>query len=97
MTDITLFTTSEYEAQTFDAVLIRDEVAMCIRAGDDGEDRVRLVPLDKVNHVDGDAATLLSDTEIPESFYGGGNYGFAAVSRFPDLQEHLETLEGEEY
>lgn len=94
MGDITLLTTSEYEAQAFDAVLLRDDVAVCVRASDD---LVRLVPLDKVNHVDGDGETLLSDTEIPDSFYGGGRYGFADVSRFPDLQDHLDALEGEDY
>ena len=96
MGDITLLTTSEYEAQSFDAVLVRDDIAVCVRA-DDGDDLVRLVPIDKVNHVDGNGEALLADTEIPESFYGGGRYGFADVSQFPDLQEHLEALQGENY
>lgn len=96
MGDITLFTTSEYEPQTFDAVLVRGDVVVCVRL-DDGDDLVRLVPIDKVNQVDGDPETLLVDTEIPESFYGGGDYGFADASQFPALREHLETIQSEAY
>ncbi|AQL41814.1 hypothetical protein BV210_03380 [Halorientalis sp. IM1011] len=94
MGSITLFTTSEYEPQAFDAVLFRETLVVCVQAD---EESVRLVPLDKVNHVDGDADDVLVDTEIPESFYGGAEYGLADVEAFPDLQTHLEDLEGEEY
>ncbi|MFB6082868.1 MAG: hypothetical protein ABEJ94_01320 [Halorientalis sp.] len=94
MGSITLYTTSEYEPQAFDAVLFRDRLAVCVRAD---EGAVRLVPLDKVNHVDGDADDVLVETEIPESFYGGAEYGFADVDKFPELQAHLEELEGETY
>ncbi|WP_335999594.1 hypothetical protein [Halorientalis halophila] len=94
MGSITLFTTSEYEPQAFDAVLFRDDLVVCVRAD---EESVRLVPIDKVNHVDGDAEHVLVDTELPESFYGGAEYGFAAVEQFPALQAHLEDLRGEEY
>jgi hypothetical protein len=94
MGSITLFTTSEYEPQAFDAVLFRDELVVCVQADSES---VRLVPLDKINHVDGDAEDVLVETEIPESFYGGADYGFADVSQFPDLQTHLEELQGEEY
>ncbi|SEO86870.1 hypothetical protein SAMN05216388_102158 [Halorientalis persicus] len=94
MGSITLFTTSEYEPQAFDAVLFRDQLVVCVRAD---EDSVRLVPLDKVNHVDGDAESVLVETEIPESFYGGAEYGFADVEQFPDLQAHLEDIESEAY
>ncbi|WP_424019576.1 hypothetical protein ACOZ4N_08930 [Halorientalis pallida] len=94
MGSITLFTTSEYEPQAFDAVLFRDRLVVCVHAD---EDSVRLVPLDKVNHVDGDAEDVLVETEIPESFYGGAEYGFADVEQFPDLQAHLEDIESEAY
>jgi len=91
---ITLFTTSEYEAQSFDAVLFRESVVVCVHAESDD---VRLVPLDKINHVDGPAESLLTDTEIPESFYGGGEYGFVDIDQFPALQDHLDELAGEQY
>lgn len=94
MGDVTLFTTAEYEAQSFDAVLFRDELVVCVRVD---EDLVRVVPLDKVNHVDADADLLLVDTEIPESFYGGADYGFVDTDQFPDIQTHLEDLSGETY
>lgn len=94
MGKVTLLTTSEYEAQEFDAVLVREETVVCVRTDDD---LVRLVPLDKVNCVDGDPDTLLVDTEIPESFYGGGRCGFVEVDRFPDLREHLDELTDETY
>jgi len=91
---ITLFTAAEYEPQEFDAVLLRDSVVVCIRAG---TDEVRLVPMDTVNHVDGDAEHLLVDTEIPESFYGGSNYGFVDIEQFPDVREHLADLDDGSY
>lgn len=91
---ITLFTAAEYEPQEFDAVLLRDPVVVCVRAE---TDEVRLVPMDKVNHVDADAEHLLVDTEIPESFYGGSNYGFVDIERFPDIREHLTELTDETY
>lgn len=89
MGQITLFTTSEYEPQAFDAVLFRDNLVVCVRAD---EGLVRLVPVDKVNHVDGTAESILVDAELPESFYGGAEYGFADTEQFPDLQAHLEDL-----
>jgi len=91
---ITLATTAEYEAREFDAVLVREPLVVCVRAD---EDDMRLVPMDKVNHVDGDADDLLVDTQIPESFYGGADYGFVDVDRFPEIEEHLEELTGETY
>ncbi|MFD1587141.1 hypothetical protein ACFR9U_09105 [Halorientalis brevis] len=94
MDAITLFTTAEYEAQEFDAVLFRDDLVVCVRAA---ESDMRLVPIDKVNHVDGDAELLLTDTEIPESFYGGAECGFVDVEKFPEIQEHLTALESEDY
>lgn len=94
MGDVTLLTTSAYEAQSYDAVLVRDDVAVCVRSD---EGLVRLVPLDKVNYVDGDEDMLLTETEIPESFYGGAEYGFADVGEFPELEAHLADLAGETY
>ncbi|WP_246987549.1 hypothetical protein [Halorientalis marina] len=91
---ITLFTAAEYEPQEFDAVLLRDSVVVCVRAETDS---VRLVPMDKVNHVDGDAEHLLVDTEIPESFYGGSNYGFVDTEQFPEIEDHLAELTDETY
>lgn len=101
---IKLFTTNEYEGQTFDAVLVRERAAVCVeraeeadRHGDDEGTLVRIVPLDKVNHIDGDAETLLVDTEVPESFYGGGEYGFVDTTKFPEIESHLEALADETY
>ena len=94
MGSITLFTTSEYEPQAFDAVLFRERLVVCVQAD---TETVRLVPLDKVNHVDGEADDVLVETEIPESFYGGAEYGFADLDQFPELEAHLADLRGEEY
>ena len=91
---ITVFITAEYEAQQFDAVLVRENMVVCIQADDE---TVRLVPLDKVNHIDGDADALLTDTEIPESFYGGAASGFVDVEQFPEIEGHLAELSKEEY
>jgi len=91
---ITLFTTAEYEAQEFDAVLVRENAVVCVRAD---TDTLRLVPMDKVNHVDGDADTLLVGTEIPDSFYGGADYGFVDKAQFPEIEDHLAELSKEDY
>jgi hypothetical protein len=91
---ITLFTTAEYEAQEFDAVLVRDNTVVCVQADDD---TVRLVPMDKVNHIDGDGDLLLVDTEIPDSFYGGADRGFVDVDQFREIEEHLSELGKEDY
>ncbi|MFB6163648.1 MAG: hypothetical protein ABEJ31_00655 [Haloarculaceae archaeon] len=93
MGSITLLTTSEYEAQAFDAILVREPMVVCVRAGED----LRLVPLDKVNHIEGDPDMLLGETEIPESFHGGADYGFVDVEQFPEVANHLEELTGESY
>jgi hypothetical protein len=53
--------------------------------------------MDKVNHLDGPAEDLYHDTEIPESFYGGADYGFVDVAQFPEMEQHLEDLAGEQY
>jgi hypothetical protein len=91
MGSISLVTSTEYEPQAFDAVLVRDPVAVCIRSDDD----LRLVPLDKVNHVDADPALLLTGAEIPDSFYGGAPFGFVDREKFPDIESHLADLEAE--
>jgi hypothetical protein len=94
MSSITVFTVDEYEPQEFDAVLFRESTVVCLRSE---SDLVRIVPLDKVNHVDGDAESMLVDTEIPDSFYGGASHGFVDMSLFPDLEQHLEELTQETY
>lgn len=106
MRRVRLFTTTEYEGQTFDAVLVRERTAVCVREDDeetaahgdtDNDTLVRIVPLDKVNRVDCDEDALLVDTEIPESFYGGGEYGFVDTAVFPEIEAHLEELAEETY
>ena len=89
----TVFAVDEYESMAFDAVLVRERTVVCL----DGTDSVRVIPLDKVNHVDADPDLMLVEREIPESFYGGGDYGFVVLDEYPDLREHLEDLEAEEY
>ncbi|PSP84317.1 hypothetical protein BRC83_05435 [Halobacteriales archaeon QS_1_68_17] len=94
MAEITVTTVDEYEPQRYDAVTFRERVVVCVRS--DAE-TVRLVPLDKVNSVDGPPELFLSDTEIPESFYGGGEYGFVDADEFPAVEQHLEEVGREEY
>ena len=89
----TVFTVDEYDALEFDAVLFREQSIVCL----DGTDEVRVVPLTKVNHVDADPETMLVERELPESFYGGGEYGFVDLDEYPELQEHLDDMEAEEY
>ncbi|NHN61276.1 MULTISPECIES: hypothetical protein [Halorussus] len=89
----TVFTVDEYDALEFDAVLFRERSIVCL----EGTDEVRVVPLNKVNHVDADPETMLVERELPESFYGGGDYGFVDLEQYPELQQHLEDLEAEEY
>jgi hypothetical protein len=57
----------------------------------------RVIPLDKVNHVDGDPRMLLSGPEIPDSFYGGGICGYIDTSEYPEIEAHLAEIEREEY
>lgn len=99
---ISVLSKDEYKAQTFDAVLVRDNTVVCVAndvdSGDDFEHRdgvVRTIPLSNVNHVDADPDLLLSGTELPDWFYGGGNYGFVLVEEFPEVEEHLEDLQRE--
>lgn len=99
---ITVLAADEYKAQEFDAVLVRDRTVVCVarefegeNGADDQDGLIRAIPMEKVNHVDADPGTMLSGTEIPDWFYGGGQYGFADVEAFPDLEEHLEDIERE--
>ena len=89
----TVFTVDEYDALEFDAVLVRERTVVCL----DGDETARVVPLGKLNHVDADPETMLVERELPESFYGGGQYGFVRVEEYPELEQHLEALEAEEY
>ena len=89
----TVFAVDEYEAQAFDAVLVRERTVVCL----DGTDEIRVVPLDKVNHVDADPDQMLVEQELPDTFYGGGDYGFVVLDEYPELQQHLEELEAEQY
>jgi len=99
---ITVLSADEYEPQPFDAVLVRENTVVCVatdvdddRAGD-RDDLARTIPLGKVNHVDAAPDQLLSGTELPDWFYGGGAYGFVAVEAFPELSAHLEDLHRED-
>ncbi|USZ69937.1 hypothetical protein NGM10_16165 (plasmid) [Halorussus salilacus] len=89
----TVYTVDEYDPLEFDAVLVRENAVVCV----DGTDEVRMVPMDKVNHVDGDPDEMLIERELPDTFYGGGEYGFVNVEEYPELRQHLEELAAEEY
>ncbi|WP_276302239.1 hypothetical protein [Halorussus lipolyticus] len=89
----TVFTVDEYDALEFDAVLFRERTVVCL----DGTEEARVVPLAKVNHVDADPELMLVENEIPDTFYGGCEYGFVRVEEYPELQQHLEDLEAEAY
>lgn len=89
----TVFAVDEYDALEFDAVLVRENAVVCL----DGTDELRVIPMQKVNHVDADPETMLVEREIPDTFYGGGEYGFVDVDQYPELQQHLDDLAAEEY
>ena len=89
----TVYTVDEYDPLEFDAVLIRDNTVICL----DGTETVRTVPMDKVNHVDADPDTMVVERELPDTFYGGGKYGFVQLDAYPELERHLEELEAEQY
>lgn len=89
----TVFTVDEYDPLEFDAVLVRENAVVCL----DGTETIRVVPLAKVNHVDADPDSMLVEREIPDTFYGGGEYGFVNVEEYPELRQHLEDLEAEQY
>lgn len=87
-----LYTVDEYDAQEFDGVLVQENTAVCLR-----NDEARIIPLDKINRVDCDPETFLATHEIPETFFGGGDYGFVNVAEFPALEQHLEEIDREQY
>lgn len=89
----TVFAVDEYDSLEFDAVLVRESAVICL----EGTEKLRVIPMDKVNHIDADPDTMLVEREIPDTFYGGGEYGFVDVEQYPELQEHLEALEAETY
>jgi hypothetical protein len=100
---ISVLSTDEYKAQTYEAVLVRENTIVCVTNEVNPEDddfpnhdgMVRVIPLSNVNHVDADPDLLLSGTELPDWFYGGGNYGFVVVEEFPEIEDHLEDLQRE--
>lgn len=89
---VTVLSEDEYESQSYHAVLVRGDTTVCVDAE---EDRIRAIPLPKVNHVDAPDGTMVSGTELPEWFYGGGRYGFVEDGQFPELEQHIEELERE--
>ncbi|WP_132058711.1 hypothetical protein [Halorussus amylolyticus] len=89
----TVFAVDEYDALEFDAVLVRENAVVCL----DGTDELRVIPMEKVNHIDADPDSMLVEREIPETFYGGGEYGFVDIDEYPELQHHLDDLEAEQY
>lgn len=100
---ITVLSTDEYKAQPFDAVLVRENTVVCVaRDGDSDDDTtadrdglVRVIPLQNLTNVDADPDLLLSGAELPDWFYGGGQYGFVEVEEFPEVEEHLSDLQRE--
>jgi len=89
----TVYAVDEYDPLAFDAVLVRERTVVCL----DGEETARVVPLDKVNHVEADPDAMLVERELPDTFYGGGEYGFVDLDEYPQLQQHLDELAAEEY
>jgi hypothetical protein len=55
--------------------------------------RATVVPIARVERIDADADLLVIPPELPEWFFGGGEYGFVEVTGFPDLKRHLEDLD----
>ena len=92
-TQLTVYAVDEYEPLEFDAVLIQENAVVCLEAGE----RACVFPLGRVNHVDADPDLLLAGTEIPDAFFGGGEYGFVKVEKFPELERHLDEIEREQY
>ncbi|EFW91556.1 hypothetical protein ZOD2009_13371 [Haladaptatus paucihalophilus DX253] len=90
----TVFAVDEYEAQEYDAVLVQENAVVCLNA-DPG--LVRVIPFQKVNHVDADPELHLSSSEVPDSFFGGAEYAFVDVSKFDRIERHLEDIEREQY
>ncbi|MGA9400078.1 hypothetical protein [Haladaptatus sp.] len=90
----TVFAVDEYEAQEYDAVLVQENAVVCLNAD---PPLARVIPFQKVNHVDSDPELLLTDSEVPDSFFGGAEYGFVEVDKFERIQRHLEDIDKEQY
>ncbi|KZN22730.1 hypothetical protein A4G99_18485 [Haladaptatus sp. R4] len=90
----TVFAVDEYEAQEYDAVLVQENAVVCINAD---PPLARVIPFQKVNHVDSDPELLLTDSEVPDSFFGGAEYAFVEVDKFDRIQRHLEDIDKEQY
>jgi hypothetical protein len=89
---VTVLATDEYEPTEYDAALVRERTVLCLDA--DAE-TVRLVPLDNVVSVEGDAGDHLHGPELPGWFHGGGEYGLVDLDAFPALAEHVADLDRE--
>lgn len=87
---VSVLAVDEYEPTEYDAAVVRDGVLVCVATADD---TVRLVPLENVVSVEGDAESLLTGAELPGWFYGGGTQGLADLEQFPDLRDHVEGLD----
>lgn len=85
---VSVLSEDEYKAQEFDAVLVREQSVVCV--GDGG---LRMIPLSKVNHVAADEDALVTGSQLPEWFHGGGEYAFVDLDAFPDLADHLEEAD----
>lgn len=89
---VTVLATDEYEPTEYDAALVRESVVVCVDAT---AASVRLIPLDTVVSVEGDADDHLQGPELPGWFHGGGQHGLVDLEQFPDLADHVEGLEHE--
>ncbi len=87
---VSVLAVEEYEPTEYDAALLRDEVVVCVDAGDGA---VRLLPLGNVVSVEGDADDHLTGAELPGWFHGGGTDGIVDLEQFPDLAAHVEDLD----
>lgn len=87
---VTVLATDEYEPTEYHAALVREDVVVCVDA-DEGS--VRLVPLDNVVGIEGEAGDHLSGPGLPEWFHGGGRYGLIDLDHFPDLRDHVDDLD----
>ncbi|MGM0591434.1 MAG: hypothetical protein ACQETI_07365 [Halobacteriota archaeon] len=90
MASISVVTAESVE--TYDAVIVKNRTVVCLRSD---TNLARVLPLDEVESIDADADLVLTD--IPESFFGGAEFGFVEVDRFPAIQRHLDELAQEVY
>lgn len=94
----------QYSPQSYDAVLVKGRTVLCLRGadGDDGDDEeapprplARVLPLEKLHHVDAPPELMVQGREVPESFHGGCEYGFVDTEQFPDLVDREEEIDRE--